>query len=190
MKNKIKYILDDKKDILQKSKMYYYLCCGDELWNDFDESWINTWNTFYEQSWYVWSIVKSLDNYIWFVVSKDTSAALEYIDRNIWKDNLEDNLYKFDNNLDLKQINYIDWLYIYPEYRKLHIWSDLLKFHENKSKSLWYQYSMLEYNTYEKIYLGKFYESNGYVKIFDYQRSNKFDTSKTKIKTLMIKKYK
>ncbi len=187
MDKNIKYMPDDWLDITEKSKMYYHLCCGDDLWNDFDWSWINTWNNFYKNSWYIWSIAVDNDKYVWFVVSKNVNIDDEYIIRNYWFELLNSTLSKLDKNISLDEINYIDWLYIYPKYRKQNIWSDLLLFHEKYAQNKWYKYSMLEYNTYEKWYLWKFYGNNGYIKFFDYTRIHKFDNTKTKIKTLLIK---
>ncbi len=185
MNENIIYIPDDQFDIIEKSKMYYHLCCGDILWIDFDESWINTWKK-YQNSWYICSIVMDNNKYVWFRLWTKAVDRNDYITRNIWYNRLYESLNLVDAKMLLNKIHYIEWIYVYPEYRKTNIWSNLLKFHEQRVKEMWYDYVMTEYNSI-KLWLWKRFENNWYIKLFDYIWTHPNDTSKTKKKILMIK---
>jgi len=126
--------------------------------------------------------------YVWFIVSKDIQWADEYIQHNYWYDLLRQELDEFSEWVNLETINYIDGLFVYVDYRELWLWSQLLQYHESMMKNKWYQYSMLEYDVVEKPYLWKFYTKNWYHTLFDYVWTHRRDTSKTKQKTLLIKK--
>lgn len=118
--NNIKFIEDDHNDIQQKAQMYYHLCTWDDLEDDFDDSWIKTRLSFYDRDHYEWTIAKSDNSYIWFVTSKSIKWSMDYIYQNYGLDLLKNTLKKLYNEDFLDGINYIDWLYVYPEYRREH----------------------------------------------------------------------
>lgn len=182
------FVEDDMGEVDQKSKMYYHLCCWDTIWDDFDDSRTQTRLSFHIKSWYIGTFAKNDHKYVWFIVSKDIAWAKEYINHNYGLALLQQwlNNYYQDNNLDA--VNYIDWLYIYPEFRNEWLGWKLLQYHESISKSKWYHYSLLEFNTTEKPYLLNFYSKYWYIRLFDYIWTHKSQSGKSKTKTLMIKK--